>query len=89
VLKSDGTYTQLIDINRENGTLIHSGTWKYNSVGNDVQLLDPILVDDNFGSVKDEFRKPMPGIWSLEPVRKMFSFSLRWNPDWDYEFRRI
>jgi hypothetical protein len=89
VLNPSGAYTQLIDVNAPEGSLIHSGKWQYDAQRAEVILLDPIIVDDNFGSLREGFRKTESGSWTLKVSRQFHHISLHWNPDLDYAFRRL
>ena len=89
VLRSDGTYTQLIDVNVSDGSIIHHGKWQHDSQAGNIVLIDPVVVDNNFGSLRPSFKAPESGKWVLTISSRFRTISLRWHPDFDYEFRRL
>lgn len=89
VLRSDGSYTQLIDVDAPNGSVVHNGKWEHSPELNEVRLIDAISVDNNFGALRPEFRNPGSGIWVLKIEKRFGTVSLHWHPDFNYEFRRL
>lgn len=89
VLRADGSYTQLIDVDAPDGSVVHNGKWERNAELKEVRLIDAVIVDNSFGALRPDFRKPTSGIWVLKVKKRIGTVSLYWHPDYDYEFRRL
>jgi hypothetical protein len=46
VLKAHGRYSQVVDIDATNGTVVHEGEWRYDIESREVELVDALVVDD-------------------------------------------
>jgi hypothetical protein len=89
ILRKDGEYTQLIDLDSQTTPLIHEGKWSYLPSENTINLNDAIILDDNFGKLRSDYKTPTNGIWALTVKTIFGKVSLEWNPDIDYVFRSI
>lgn len=89
ILRKDGTFTQLVDVDGTDESVVHRGAWEYNEVSGELRLLDAILVDNNFGELNRDFMHPKAGAWVLEVTKHFGTTSLHWNPDFNYEFHQL
>ena len=89
MLRSEGKYTQIVDVDATNGTVVHHGKWRYDIDGHQLTLVDALLVDDFFGHLNPDFATPASGLSSFL-VKNTFSgpkFIL--NPDLPHECHRL
>jgi hypothetical protein len=72
-LMADGRYTQAFRLSDGNTWTTQSGAWELKDNANqEVDLQDAMRVDDGAGKLRDDYRKPVPGLWIL-PVKKGFN----------------
>ena len=82
LLRQNGTYVQVIDVNGRSGPAIHQGKRRYDSERGEVSIESPLLVDDGFG-------KPVArlvaasGLWVLPVDSRLGSVRMRFHPDFD------
>jgi hypothetical protein len=90
-LKADGSYAQRIALKgQRGGEVIHTGTWKYQKATENLWLQDPLLVDDNFGNLNPNYKKPTKGVWGLYAKRGLGGgITLNWNDDLGVSFKRV
>lgn len=86
-LDRDGTYVQTALLDGIPEPLVHRGTWKYEN--ETVNLQTPLLVMDEFGARSKQLSKPADGLWVLNVAAGRGALRLHWNPDLDYEFRKV
>ena len=88
VLRPEGQYTQIIDVDAVDGTVVHHSVWRYNFESRQLVLVDALLIDDFFGSLNPDFATPAPGL-SLIFVENTFGGpELHLNPDLPHECHR-
>jgi hypothetical protein len=88
-LNSDGTYVQVISLDRGGLRASNSGKWEYREKKGELSLIDPLLVDDNFGKVSSTWMSPRAGLWSLAAEKwPTGSVTLYYSPDFDYRFEK-
>lgn len=88
VLRAEGRYTQIIDVDAKDGTQVHHGEWRYNFEERKLELVDALLVDDFFGKLNPDFATPAPGRVSIFVENTFHGLKLVSNPDLPYECHR-
>jgi hypothetical protein len=86
-LQSNGVYVQTIKLNREDAPATNTGRWEYQE--GSVLLTDPLLVDDNFGKPRADYRIRQRGGWYLRVERGLGGITLNWADDLGFHFRKI
>jgi hypothetical protein len=89
-LHDDGTYFQVVRVDRGGLSAANGGKWEYREKDGDVSLMAALLVDDNFGKVSSTWMTPKSGIWSLEAEKwPTGRITLYYSPDFDYRFKKV
>jgi hypothetical protein len=88
LLRNDGTYFQLVDIDSRPGPSTHEGRWSYDAKSHEVSILAPLAVDDGVGKPVKTLKEEK-GAWTLAADRSRSGVRMRFNPDFDFEFRKI
>lgn len=70
-LRESGIYEQRIQLSGAEDLVVNSGTWTYSEHARSVVLADPLLVETEFGQLRDDFEQPVDGDWFLL-VRRSF-----------------
>ena len=90
VIKSDGTYEELFGKNREPLASINRAEWTMIQMSGEINLnlFDPILIDDGFGKYKP--KKVAGGRWPLRVRRSLWGrVYLPINDDQGFVFKKI
>lgn len=87
-IKKDGSYLQAISTKKRSISVTHSGKWTFDSSSKVLRLYNPVLADDNFGKLRDQFELPVDGSWNLSLSKHWGKVILSWNPDQECEFQK-
>lgn len=88
VLRPNGSFVQVIDIEDRPEPLVNKGTWEYDRGRGSLDLTGAIVVDDGHGGIPTDL-SPQTGTWALEARSRLGRITLSWNPDFDFTFKRI
>lgn len=88
-LNKDSTYIQTVLIDGETTPKTNKGIWKFREKESEVVLNKAMIVDDGFGKLNLRYGEIAPGHWVLGARKSFGRISLRFNPDWDFAFRKI
>ena len=80
-LKSDGTYTQEINLKEERKVLRGDGRWTYNQSKNYIDFEDLYVLSDGYGNKHPDYKNHPRGLASYPLERYFWSRRLRLGPD--------
>jgi hypothetical protein len=87
-LNEDHSYVQRITVKGAPGETTHSGHWTYDSGVGRLSLQDALLLDNNFGKLNPNYKKPSDGIWVLSVRKSLSRVTLNWNDDLGVRFEK-
>ena len=89
LIEKRGYYMQTFRVKGENNVWTNKGKWEYDEKGSRIILLDAILIDDNFGKMRPQFWNEAKIDWMLGVKKASGTVYLRFNPDFDYTFKKV
>ena len=90
ILRENGEYTQLVDVNAPEESFVHHGKWEFREDFGTLDLRNPISLGGGFEPPRD-FRTPgKDSIWALKPTWSWFHrVALSYSPDLDLKFEKL
>jgi hypothetical protein len=89
VLRSDGSYEQLLVIASTGAKTENTGKWEFDLGRNLVLIYRPLLFDDNLGKLNPAYATPADGSWNLDVHKRFGTIVLSWNDDIGVDLKRV